>query len=265
MPENCPPNKTNIALTGRNGRMGRMVYCAATQHQAFKVSCLTSSWALSKFILTAANIRLFLEDEIIIIDAACAVDFSKPRGTVYYTKLFIQHKVNMVVGTTGFSPREEAFLNGAGRFIGILISPNTSLGVNKFISLASIAATFFKRTYDGTVLELHHKRKTDSPSGTAIQLKRVIESNWSGKMGCWAPGLKLQRINQPKLNLCSVRSGNVVGEHLVIFMSNNERIVIKHCSSNRAHYAKGALLAANWVAKARKGIFSMSDIIDGTL
>lgn len=264
MPKHYSYDKRNIALTGRNGRMGRMVCCVAEQ-RGLKVSTLTSSWGLNKFVFTAASTRSLLEDELIISSSACIIDFSKPKGTFYYIKLILPYKTNIVVGTTGFSNGEEIFLKKAGRFIGILVSPNTSVGVNKFFSIISIASALLKETYDVMVSELHHKRKADSPSGTAIQLKRIIEDNRSWELGFGVPNLERYRTGQSQLNLYSVRAGNVVGEHTVMFLNNNERIEIKHSSSNRLHYAQGALLAANCVARVGKGTFSMSDIVDGTL
>ncbi|AGO28379.1 Dihydrodipicolinate reductase [Candidatus Tremblaya phenacola PAVE] len=202
------------------------------------------------------NIRTFLVDELAVINSDCVVDFSIPRGTFFYLKLLLKWGVGVVVSTTGFFSQERAFLKDASKMISILISTNTSFGVNKFSDIISFASFLFFGAYDITILETHHKNKLDAPSGTALSLGNRIASNRP------APLPSELASGSHRISFSSIRGANIIGRHEIMFFSNNETITLSHSSSNRLHYAEGAIKAASHLIRKPKGLFSMEEIID---
>jgi 4-hydroxy-tetrahydrodipicolinate reductase len=221
----------------------------------YQTAHLIASRTIYRSQFQKPNMRAFLVDELAVINSDCAVDFSTPRGTFFYLKLLLKWEVGIVVSTTGFFLQEHAFLKDVSKMISVLISANTSFGVNKFSDIISFASFLLNEDYDISILETHHKNKLDAPSGTALSLSNRIVSNRTTNP------LSELASRSCKISFSSIRGANIIGRHEVMFFSNNETIILSHSSSNRLHYAEGAIRAASHLSREPKGLCSMEEII----
>lgn len=254
----------SISLIGQNGRMNRIISHMATRSGQH---CLVSNLVASRNIggpqFLRFRVRTFLSDESLAETTNCVVDFSIPRATFFYLKLVLQSEVGLVVSTTGFLQQEQTFLADLPRLTKTIVSPNTSLGVNRFFDIVSVASHLLGDEYDAEILETHHREKEDSPSGTALSIGRTIANN---RFTSFSRNVVLSRCQvrrqrrRAEIGFSSVRGGEVVGEHRVMFISDNETLVLSHSSANRFHYAEGALLAADRISWENHTFRSMRDI-----
>ncbi|HXF67769.1 MAG TPA: 4-hydroxy-tetrahydrodipicolinate reductase, partial [Burkholderiales bacterium] len=198
--------------------------------------------------------------------AACDVfvDFTRPEATLAHLDACRGRGTRMVIGTTGFSEAQKAEIARAAREIAIVMSPNFSVGVNVALRLLEIAASSLGRGYDVEIVEAHHRHKVDAPSGTALRMGEVVARALGRDLKRHAvygrEGMTGERAEEA-IGFATVRGGDIVGEHTVMFIGAGERLEISHRASSRANFANGALRAARFVASRTHGFFDMADVL----
>jgi len=205
-------------------------------------------------------------DDVAAAVAKCdvVIDFTRPEGTLAHLKMCRELGVKAVIGTTGFTERQKAQIEECARAIAIVMAPNMSVGVNVTLKLLQMAARALATGYDIEVIEAHHRHKVDAPSGTALKMGEVIAEALGRDFKQCAvfsrEGVTGER-DPSTIGFTSIRGGDIVGDHTVLFAGTGERIEITHRSSSRAGYAAGSLLAARFIASREKGLFDMQDVL----
>jgi len=261
---------TRIAITGAAGRMGRnlVVACAENENAELTLALENSD---SPFIGNDAGVVAGVESQgVNITDRFDAelfdvlIDFTHPTVTTNYIDLCLQHKRKMVIGTTGCDEALEQKMADAGDSIGIMYAHNMSVGVNLCLKLLETASAALGDTVDIEIIEAHHRHKVDSPSGTAVKMGRVIADTLGRDLKeCAVYGREGQTgaRDRQTIGFETIRGGDIVGEHTVLFAGDGERIEITHKASSRMTFANGAVRAAVWVDGQQPGLFSMSDVL----
>ena len=254
--------KINLALTGCMGRMGQQLIKSVKKDKSFKIVSLTENRIINKKfsgIKPELNtIRAFKKAEIII-------DFTVPKCTLEILKIAVKQKKKVVIGTTGFSKKEENLIKKFSKKIPILKAGNMSLGVNLLMYLTEIASRSLGKNFLSKVNEIHHKHKKDHPSGTALMLGKGIATGRNKGFYGMIGKKYLNKKNFPfgkKINFNSIRKGEVIGEHEVTFSSGKEIVTLNHESFDRALYSEGALAAAKWLSNKKSGLYSMRDLLN---
>ncbi len=254
--------KINLAITGCLGRMGQQLIKSSKNNKDFKIVTLTESKIVAKKI---SGVKVELNTVNAFKKASIIVDFTVPKCTLQVLKIASRLKKRVVIGTTGFSKKEENLIKKFSKKIPILKAGNMSLGVNLLTYLTEIASKSLNNNFLSKVYEVHHKHKKDHPSGTALMLGRGI-ANGKNKNFYSLIGKKyLNKKTFPygkKINFNSIRKGNVIGEHEVSFSSGKEIITLNHESFDRALYSEGALAASKWLMKKKPGLYSMRDLLN---
>jgi len=254
--------KINLAITGCMGRMGQMLLKSSRSDKNFKLVSLTENRKISKKIY---GVKPELNTEQAFKKVDVIVDFTIPKCTLEVLKIAVKQKKRVVIGTTGFSKKEEKMIKKFSKKIPILKAGNMSLGVNLLMYLTEIASRSLGKKFLSKVFEVHHKGKKDHPSGTALMLGEGI-SNGKNKNFYNMIGKKyLNKKSFPygkKINFNSIRKGSVVGEHEVKFSSGKEIVTLNHESFDRALYSEGALTAAKWLKNKKPGLYSMRDLLN---
>jgi 4-hydroxy-tetrahydrodipicolinate reductase len=192
------------------------------------------------------------------------IDFTRPEGTLAHVRACVAAKRAMVIGTTGFTPAQVDEVRTAARSIPIVMAPNMSVGVNVALKLVELAARSLGPDYDVEVFEMHHKKKVDAPSGTALKLGEVAAAARGASLerdGVFARHGTTGERKAGTIGFSAARGGDVVGDHTVYFAGPGERIEITHRSNSRANYAQGAMRAARFVAAAKPGLYDMNDVL----
>lgn len=198
-------------------------------------------------------------------DADVLVDFTRPEASLMYLAACQKHKVKMIIGTTGFSPEEKLKIEAASKNIAIVFAPNTSVGVSLLINLVQAAAKVLNEGYDIEIIEAHHRYKVDAPSGTALRLGEAAASALGRNLAeCAVYGREgVTGGRDPStIGFATVRGGDVVGDHTVLFAGIGERVEITHKASSRATFATGALRAAKFLSAKSTGLFDMQDVLN---
>jgi 4-hydroxy-tetrahydrodipicolinate reductase len=206
-----------------------------------------------------ADLRLGLTGANVLID------FTRPEGTLAHLQICRQLGVNAVIGTTGFSEAQKAEIAAIAKDIAIVMAPNMSVGVNVTLKLLEMAAKALSTGYDIEIIEAHHRHKVDAPSGTALKMGEVIADALGRNLKDCAvyarEGVTGER-DPSSIGFATIRGGDIVGDHTVLFAGTGERIEITHKSSSRATYAQGSLRAARFLAGQRQGLFDMFDVLN---
>jgi len=254
--------KINLAITGCLGRMGQQLIKSSKSDKNFKLVALTENKPINKKI---AGIKLNLNTEQAFKKIDVIVDFTVPRCTLEILKIASKLKKRVVIGTTGFTQKDENLIKRYSKKIPILKAGNMSLGVNLLMYLTEIASGSLADNYLSKVLEIHHKHKKDYPSGTALMLGKGI-ANGKNKDFYSLIGKKfLNKKSFPfgkKINFNSIRKDEIIGEHEVTFSSGKEIITLNHEAFDRALYSEGALTAAKWLTSKSAGLYSMRDLLN---
>ena len=253
--------KINLAITGCLGRMGQQLIKSSKKDKDFKLVSLTEDRNHSKKI---SGIKLEQNSIGAFEKASVIIDFTIPKCTLQVLKIASKLKKRVVIGTTGFSKKEEKLIKKYSKKIAILKAGNMSLGVNLLIYLTEIASKSLNDKYLTKVYEVHHKHKKDYPSGTALMLGKGIAD---GKNKNFYRLIGKKYLNKKafpygkKINFNSIRRGNIIGEHEVKFSSGKEIVTLNHESFDRALYSEGALTASKWIMKKKSGLYSMRDLL----
>ena len=254
--------KINLTITGCLGRMGQQLIKSAKKDKNFKLVSLTEN----KKIFNKIN-GIFPERNTLkaFKNTNVIVDFTTPMCTLQVLKIASKLKKRIVIGTTGFSKREEAFIKKQSKKIPILKAGNMSLGINLLVYLTEIASKSLENNFFSKINEVHHKNKKDRPSGTALMLGKGIADGKNKNFHNIIGKKFFNKKNFPygkKINFNSIRKGNVVGEHEVKFSNGKEIITLNHVSFDRVLYSEGALTASKWLVKKKPGLYSMRDVLN---
>lgn len=260
-----------IAVAGASGRMGQMLIDAVqaaddcTLGGALDVAGSpaigTDAGAFSgqaTGVVITSDLHYGLKSSRVLID------FTRPEGTMAHLKVCRELGVAAVIGTTGFSESQKAEIEVLARDIAIVMAPNMSVGVNVTLKLLEMAAKALSTGYDIEIVEAHHRHKVDAPSGTALKMGEVIAGALGRDLKECAVyeryGVTGER-DPSSIGFATIRGGDIVGDHTVLFAGTGERIEITHKSSSRATYAQGSLRAVRFLARQKSGLFDMFDVL----
>ena len=254
--------KVNLSISGCMGRMGQQLIKSSKKNRNFKLVSLTENRLVNKKIAglkpSKNSIEAFKKSNVII-------DFTIPKCTLEILKIASKLKKRVVIGTTGFTKKEEDLIKKFSRKIPILKAGNMSLGVNLLMYLTEIASKSLGNNFLSKIYEVHHKHKIDYPSGTALMLGKGIADGKNKNFYNLIGKKYLNKKSFPyakKINFNSIRKSEVIGEHEVRFSSGKEIIKLNHESFDRALYSEGALTAATWLMSKKAGLYSMRDLLN---
>ena len=254
--------KIKIAITGCMGRMGQQLIKSTIKDKKTKLVALTENRLINKKI---SGIKPELNNEKALNKANVIIDFTIPKCTFEVLKIAYKLKKKVIIGTTGFTEKEENLIKRFSRKIPILKAGNMSLGINLLMYLTEITSASLGNNYLSKVFEVHHKHKKDHPSGTALMLGKGIAI---GKNKDFYKMMGKKYLNKKKfpysnkINFNSIRKGEIIGEHEVTFSSGKEIITLNHEAFDRALYSEGALTAAKWLMKKKPGLYSMRNLLN---
>ena len=254
--------KINLAITGCLGRMGQQLIKSSKSNKNFKIVALTENKPINKKI---AGIKINLNIDQAFNKTDIIIDFTVPECTLEILKIALKLNKKVIIGTTGFTQKEENLIKKYSKKIPILKAGNMSLGVNLLMYLTEIASKSLDDNYLSKIFEVHHKHKKDYPSGTALMLGKGIANGKNKKLHNLIGKKFLNKKSFPygnKINFNSIRKGEIIGEHEVTFSSGKEIIKLNHEAFDRALYSDGALTAAKWLIGKKPGLYSMRDLLN---
>jgi len=254
--------KINLSITGCLGRMGQQLIKSAKNAKNFKLVSITENKKINRKIF---GLKPQLNSESAFKNASVIVDFTIPKCTLEVLKIAYKLKKRVVIGTTGFSKKEENLIKKYSKKIPILKAGNMSLGINLLMYLTEIASKSLGNNFLSKVFEIHHKHKKDHPSGTALMLGKGIATGKKKDFYKLAGKKYFNKKTFPyskKINFNSVRKGKVIGSHKVYFSSGKEIITLDHEAFDRALYSEGAFTAAKWLMTKKPGLYSMRDVLN---
>lgn len=261
-----------IAISGATGRMGRALIEACHATGGMRLVAALEQPGGSRIGADAGevaglgrlDVAVSADLEKAIGDMDVLVDFTRPEATLRYLDSCQRAGKRMVIGTTGFDAAGKEMIAQAARTIPIVFAPNMSVGVNLCFKLADLAARVLGEDADIEIVEAHHRHKVDAPSGTALRLGEVV----AGALGrdlksCAVYGREgtTGARDRKTIGFATIRAGDIVGDHTVMFAGDGERVEITHKASSRMTFAKGALRAALWLADKRPGLYDMQDVL----
>ena len=254
--------KLNIAITGCMGRMGQQLIKSTRSDKYLKLVTITENKIIKKKFF---GLKPQLNSEDAFKKADVIIDFTIPKCAFEVLNIASKLRKKVIIGTTGFTKKEENLIKKYSKKISILKAGNMSLGINLLMYLTEIASKALGDKYLSKVFEIHHKHKKDFPSGTALMLGKGI-ANGKNKDFYKLIGKKyLNKRNFPygnKINFNSIRKGEIIGEHEVRFSNGKEIITLNHEAFDRALYSEGALTAAKWIKPKKPGLYSMRDVLN---
>ena len=260
-----------IAIAGASGRMGRMLIeavldapdCALAGALDVADSPQRGQDA-GAFLGRLAGVAVTDDLDAVLTASQVLIDFTRPEGTLRHLEACAARGVALVIGTTGFSAEQKAAIGAAAQRTAVFMSPNMSVGVNVVMRLLEQAAKAFSHGYDIEIIEAHHRNKIDAPSGTALQMGEVVAKalgrNLADNAVFGREGVTGAR-DPSTIGFATVRGGDIIGDHTVLFAGIGERIEITHKSSSRATYAQGSLRAARYLARSGPGLYDMNDVL----
>ena len=265
------PTLHSIAVAGAGGRMGQMLVEAIRAAPDCRLAGaleLAGSAAIgadaAAFLGQASTVLVTADVRQGLHDARTLIDFTRPEGTLTHLRICRDLGVNAVVGTTGFSAAQKDEIAQLAQHIAIVLAPNMSVGVNVTLKLLEMAASALATGYDIEIIEAHHRHKVDAPSGTALKMGEVIATALGRDLKDCAvyarQGVTGER-DPSSIGFATIRGGDIVGDHTVLFAGTGERIEISHKAGSRATYAQGSLRAVRFLADKRVGLFDMFDVL----
>jgi 4-hydroxy-tetrahydrodipicolinate reductase len=260
-----------VAVAGASGRMGHMLIEAIRASGDCKLTGaldIPASPAIGNdaaaFLGHASGVPVSADLRAGLAKSGVLIDFTRPEGTLAHLKVCRELGVNAVIGTTGFTERQKAEIADSARDIAIVMAPNMSVGVNVTLKLLQMAAQALSTGYDIEIIEAHHRHKVDAPSGTALKMGEVIAQALGRDLKQCAvysrEGVTGER-DPSTIGFSSIRGGDIVGDHTVLFAGTGERIEITHKSASRSTYAEGSLRAVRFLAGRKAGLFDMFDVL----
>ena len=264
-------NAMKIAVAGASGRMGRMLIeaiVADPDAQLAGALDIAASPAIgtdaAAFLGKPAGVAIESDLAKGLANAQYLIDFTRPEGTLKHLDYCAQHGIKMIIGTTGFDDAGKAAIDAVAKKTAIVFAPNMSVGVNVTMKLLELAAKSFSHGYDIEIIEAHHRHKVDAPSGTALKMGEVV-ANALGRdlkeVGVFAREGVTGERDPSSIGFATIRGGDIVGDHTVLFAGIGERIEITHKSSSRVTYAHGSLRAARFLQQKDTGLYDMQDVL----
>ncbi len=262
----------NIAVTGAAGRMGRALIAACDLNENIQLSAaierpgntLVGSDAGDLAGLGPLNIKVSDNFEHVVDACDTLIDFTSPQSTLQNLETCVKHSKNIIIGTTGFDDAGKLKISEAAKSIAVVFAPNMSVGVNLCLKLLDTAARILGDDVDIEVIEAHHRHKVDAPSGTAIRMGEVVASALGRDLAESAvygrEGITGAR-DRKTIGFETIRAGDIVGDHTVLFAAEGERVEITHKASSRMTFANGAVRAANWLQQQPAGLYDMQDVL----
>ena len=256
-----------IVVAGSSGRMGQALLTAVAEAP----DCLLhgalarpGSAAVGEQAVAGGVLLISADSAATLSGADVFIDFTRPEATLQHLALCRQLGVNMVIGTTGFDAQQKEQITAAGHEIGVVFAPNMSVGVNLTFKLLAIAAKVLNQGYDIEIIEAHHRHKVDAPSGTALRMGEVVASALGRELSECAvygrEGITGER-DPSTIGFATLRGGDIVGDHTVMFAGIGERVEITHKATSRMTFAHGALRAARFLGNSGSGCFDMEDVL----
>ena len=260
--------RRRVAIAGASGRMGRMLIEAVSASPDFALggaldvagspgigSDATAFLGQTSGVVVSSDVIAALAGNDVLID------FSRPEGTLRHLAACRELGVAAVVGTTGFSAAQKAEIAAHAEHIAIVMAPNMSVGVNVVLKLLDVAARALDDGFDVEIVETHHRLKADAPSGTALKMGEVVAAAQGTSLDARAV-YDRDGVRRPgAIGFATLRGGDIVGDHTVMFAGSGERIEITHRSTSRATYAEGSLRAARFLADRKSGLFGMEQVL----
>ena len=254
--------KIKLTITGCLGRMGQQLIKSSKKSKYFKIVSLTENRKIRKKVL---NMNPQLNCYNAFKNTSVIIDFTIPKCTLEVLKIASKLKKKVVIGTTGFSKKEENLIKKYSKKIPILKAGNMSLGINLLMYMTEIASKSLGKKFLSKILEIHHRHKKDYPSGTALMLGKGIAMGKNKNFYKLIGNKYLNKKSFPygkKINFNSIRRNEIIGEHEVVFSSGKEKITLNHEAFDRALYSEGALTAAKWLMNKKPGLYSMRDLLN---
>ena len=254
--------KINLAITGCLGRMGQQLVKSSKSVKNFKLVSVTENRVVNKKV---SGLKPQLNSESAFKNANIIIDFTVPKCTLEVLEIASKLKKRVVIGTTGFSKKEENLIKKYSKKIPILKAGNMSLGINLLMYLTEIASKSLNNNFLSKVFEVHHRNKKDHPSGTALMLGKGIAVGKNKDLYKLMGKKYINKKSFPygkKINFNSLRKGSVIGKHEVSFSSGKEIVSLNHEAFDRALFAEGALTAARWIAGKKPGLYSMRNVLN---
>ena len=254
--------KINLGITGCMGRMGQQLIRSSKKNKKFSLKVLTENRVINKKIF---GIKPQFNTEVAFKKTEIIIDFTIPKCTLEILKIASKLKKKVIIGTTGFNKNQEKQIKNYSKKIPILKAGNMSLGVNLLMYLTEITAKSLNEDYLSKIFEVHHKHKKDYPSGTALMLGKGIADGRSKNLYNLIGKKFLNKKSFPygkKINFNSIRKGEIIGEHEVLFSNKKEIIKLNHEAFDRSLYSEGALTAAIWLMSKKTGFYSMRDLMN---
>lgn len=260
-----------LVIAGASGRMGRMLIETALSTTGVVLHGALDS-PTSAFIGNDAGDFLGQKTGVIIsndVDATlagadCLIDFTRPEASLGYLQSCVKHNVNAVIGTTGFDDAGKAAITHAAQSIGVVFAPNMGVGVNATLKIIELATKILNTGYDIEIIEAHHRNKIDAPSGTALKMGEVVAQALGrdlSECAVYAREGYTGAREDATIGFSTIRGGDVIGDHTVMFLGNGDRIEISHKSSSRNSYATGSMRAVQFLATHTAGLFDMQDVL----
>lgn len=262
---------TRIGVVGASGRMGRMLIEATLKDASLELGAAFDLPG-SPFIGKTAGEMLGMSSDVVVTDDVaaglknidCLIDFTRPQGTLVHLELCRQAGVGIVIGTTGFEADGKEAIAAAAQDIPVVFAPNMAVGVNLVFKLLDTAARILNQGYDIEIVEAHHRMKIDAPSGTALRMGEVLANALERDLKECAvygrEGVTGER-DPSTIGFATVRGGDIVGDHTVMFCGLGERVEVTHKASSRQPYALGSLRAARFISGRKSGLFDMQDVL----
>ncbi|RZI62092.1 MAG: 4-hydroxy-tetrahydrodipicolinate reductase [Rubrivivax sp.] len=264
-------SRLRIAITGASGRMGRMLVEAVLAADDLELAAALDrdgSPAIGQdagaFLGQTTGVAIASDVQAGLSKADVLIDFTRPEGTMAHLALCAELGVRTVIGTTGFSPDEKAKIGEFAQRAAVMMAPNMSVGVNVVLKLLQQASKALAQGYDIEIVEAHHRHKVDAPSGTALKMGEVVAEALGRDLKTCAvygrEGVTGER-DPSTIGFATVRGGDVIGDHTVMYLGIGERIEISHKASSRATFAQGSLRAARFLGERKTGLFDMNDVL----
>jgi len=260
-----------VVIAGCSGRMGHVLLESVFADEGLvlhgaidRAGSLSIGRDAGEFFGKNTGVKITDNFDDALNGADVLIDFTRPEASMQYLAMCLQKSVKLVIGTTGFSAEEKQAIENASKKIGIVFAPNMSVGVTLLINLVQAAAKVLNTGYDIEVIEAHHRHKVDAPSGTALRLGQAAADALGRDLETCAvygrEGVTGER-DENTIGFATVRGGDVVGDHTVLFAGIGERVELTHKASSRATFALGALRAGKFLADKQTGLFDMQDVL----
>lgn len=261
----------NIAVAGSSGRMGRTLIETVLRDPELRLAAALEQSGnahigkdAGELVGSPCGVKVSGDVEAALKDCDALIDFTRPEGTLAYLEACRKLGVRMVIGTTGFDDQGKKVIADASRGMAIALAPNFSIGVNVAFKLLEVAAKALSSGYDVEIIEAHHRHKVDAPSGTALRMGEVVAQALGRDLRECAIYGREGHTGERKdetIGFSTVRGGDLVGDHTVMFIGTGERIEVTHRASSRSNYANGALRAARFIMDKKTGLYDMHDVL----